>query len=97
MKELGEKVHLTGQATANRVTKLEELGVIKNYTINIDWFKAGKSIQTFLTIYTKSLAHKPFLSFIQQQQYIENIYKISGDGCYLIEGFFLLILNWMLF
>jgi Lrp/AsnC family transcriptional regulator, leucine-responsive regulatory protein len=28
MKELGKKVHLTGQATASRVAKLEENGII---------------------------------------------------------------------
>ncbi|WP_265182913.1 Lrp/AsnC ligand binding domain-containing protein [Bacillus gaemokensis] len=39
-------------------------------------------------MYTKALVHKPFLSFVQRQSCIENIYKISGDGCYLTEGFF---------
>lgn len=33
MKELGEKVHLTGQAAASRVAKLEDNGVIEGYTI----------------------------------------------------------------
>ncbi|EGP4906441.1 TPA: winged helix-turn-helix transcriptional regulator, partial [Enterococcus faecium] len=33
MKELGEKVHLTGPAVSARVTKLEESGVIENYTV----------------------------------------------------------------
>ncbi len=28
MKELGEKVHLTGQAAASRVLKLEDAGII---------------------------------------------------------------------
>lgn len=34
MKELGEKVHLTGPATSARVAKLEENGVVQGYTIN---------------------------------------------------------------
>ena len=46
MKALGEKVHLTGQAVANRVLKLEEEGVIEAYTISIDW-QTQKTIQTF--------------------------------------------------
>lgn len=41
MKELGEKVHLTGQAVASRVAKLEDNGVIKGYTINVNQFKLG--------------------------------------------------------
>ncbi|MRA76224.1 winged helix-turn-helix transcriptional regulator, partial [Bacillus thuringiensis] len=33
MKELGEKVHLTGPAVSARVAKLEDQGVIEGYTI----------------------------------------------------------------
>lgn len=33
MKELGEKVHLTGQAASSRVLKLEEKGIIISYRL----------------------------------------------------------------
>lgn len=36
MKELGGKVHLTGQAAAARVAKLEDNGVIEGYTIKVN-------------------------------------------------------------
>jgi DNA-binding Lrp family transcriptional regulator len=36
MKELGEKVHLTGPATSARVAKLEDSGVIEGYTIKVN-------------------------------------------------------------
>lgn len=41
MKELGEKVHLTGQATSARVLKLEENGIIEGYTIKVNQVKLG--------------------------------------------------------
>ncbi|WP_054023869.1 Lrp/AsnC family transcriptional regulator [Bacillus sp. FJAT-28004] len=86
MKQLGEKVHLTGQATASRVIKLEEQGVIEGYTINLNQHKAGYAIHSFINIYTKGTEHKPYLTFIEKQQpFIMNNYKISGDGCYLLE------------
>ncbi|MDQ0049525.1 Lrp/AsnC family transcriptional regulator [Paenibacillus polymyxa] len=86
MKELGEKVHLTGQAVASRVAKLEDNGVIKGYTINVNQFKLGCFMHAFITIYTNTLNHQPFLTFIKtQEQYVLNNYKISGDGCYLLE------------
>ncbi|WP_088831971.1 Lrp/AsnC family transcriptional regulator [Paenibacillus tyrfis] len=86
MKELGKKVHLTGQAAASRVIKLEEYGVIEGYTIKLNQVKAGYSIHAFINIYTKSMDHNPFLTFLEkQQQFIMNNYKISGDGCYLLE------------
>ncbi|WP_208587808.1 Lrp/AsnC family transcriptional regulator [Gracilibacillus suaedae] len=86
MKELGGKVHLTGQATADRIAKLEDNGVIEGYTIKINQVKLGCLIHAFVTVITKSISHKPYLSFIQtQEQYIINNYKISGEGCYMLE------------
>ncbi|GMG73314.1 transcriptional regulator LrpA [Priestia megaterium] len=86
MKELGEKVHLTGQAAAARVAKLEENGIIERYTIEVDQPKLGCLIHAWINIYTKSTHHHPYLSFIEtQENYVLNNYKISGDSCYLLE------------
>jgi Lrp/AsnC family transcriptional regulator, leucine-responsive regulatory protein len=86
MKELGEKVHLTGQAASARVAKLEDNGVIEGYTIKVNQVKLGCSIHAFITIITQSTYHQPYLSFIKaQDKYIIHNYKISGEGCYLLE------------
>lgn len=86
MKELGKKVHLTGPATSARVEKLEESGVIERYMINVDQTKLGWHIHAFITIITESIFHKPYLAFIKEQdKYLVNNYKISGDGCYILE------------
>ncbi len=86
MKELGEKVHLTGQAASDRVAKLEDHGVIEEYTIKVNQNKIGYPIHAYITIITQSPNHQPYISYIKtQDQYIENHYKISGDGCYLLE------------
>ncbi|MFC7391630.1 Lrp/AsnC family transcriptional regulator [Scopulibacillus cellulosilyticus] len=86
MKELGEKVHLTGPAVSARVAKLEDQGVIEGYSIKVNRVKLGCFIHAFITIITQSIYHQPYLSFIKkQEQHIINNYKISGDGCYLLE------------
>jgi Lrp/AsnC family leucine-responsive transcriptional regulator len=86
MKELGERVHLTGQAAALRVAKLEDAGVIEGYTIKVNQAKLGIPIHVMLNIYTKSTYHKPYLSFVSSKEnYIIHNYKISGEGCYLLE------------
>ena len=86
MKELGEKVHLTGQAASARVAKLDDIGVIEGYTIKVNQSKIGFFIHAIIQIYTKSTNHQPYLSFLKkQEQYVINSYKISGDSCYLLE------------
>lgn len=86
MKELGEKVHLTGQAAASRVAKLEENGVIEGYTVKLNQAKIGCSVHAFLSIFTKDTHHQPYLSFVKSQEpFVLHNYKISGDSCYLLE------------
>ncbi|MGP4040943.1 Lrp/AsnC family transcriptional regulator [Gracilibacillus sp. D59] len=86
MKELGEKSHLTGQAAADRVAKLEDNGVVEGYTIKVNQVKLGYFVHAFITVITESISHQPYLSFIKtQEQYMINNYKISGEGCYLLE------------
>lgn len=89
MKELGEKIHLTGPAASARVAKLEEKGIIKGYSINVNQAKLGYAVHAFITVMTQTLHHQPVLAFIRSQEpYIINNYKISGEGCYLLEGQF---------
>ena len=85
MKELGEKVHLTGQAAASRLAKLEDQGVIEGYTIKVNQEKLGYSIHAFITVITQNMNHQPYLTFVKTQQEIIHNYKISGDGCYILE------------
>jgi Lrp/AsnC family leucine-responsive transcriptional regulator len=86
MKELGEKVHLTGPATSARVAKLEDNGIIEGYTIKVNQVKMGYLVQAIIHIYTNSTNHQPYLSFIKEQdQFVINNYKVSGESCYLLE------------
>ncbi|MYL51475.1 winged helix-turn-helix transcriptional regulator [Halobacillus litoralis] len=86
MKELGEKVHLTGPATSARVAKLEDSGVIEGYSIKVNQEKMGYSIHALLHIFLKDTNHRPYLSFVQKQDpYVINNYKVSGESCYLLE------------
>lgn len=86
MKKLGEQVHLSGQAAANRVAKLEEDHMIEGYTIRQNYKKTGLAVHSFITILTRSFDHQPFFSFLDtQRSYIVNRFKTSGEGCYLLE------------
>ena len=77
---------MTGPAVSARVAKLEDQGVIDGYSIKVNRVKFGVFIHAFITIITQSTYHQPYLSFIKtQEQHIINNYKISADGCYLLE------------
>ena len=87
MKDLGEKVHMTGQAVSLRVAKLEENNVIEGYGVKVNHSKLGYPIHAMINITnTKAQNHKPFINFVEEQyKYVLHNYKVSGEGCYLLE------------
>lgn len=85
-KEIGEKVHMTGQAVANRIMRLEESKIIEGYQVRLNWTNAGKPITAFLTILMKSHDHQRFLTWVQETAHIIEVHRISGEGCYLLRA-----------
>lgn len=84
-REIGEEVHLTGQAVANRIRKMEELGIIEGYTVRIDEKLLGRPILAFVTVFMKTTNHPAFHRFVEQQRLITRANQVSGEGCYLLE------------
>ncbi|WP_134685454.1 Lrp/AsnC family transcriptional regulator [Brevibacillus migulae] len=84
-REIGERVHLTGQAVGGRIRKMEELGIIEGYTVRLNPGKLEPSIHALVTIFMKTSDHAPFQAFIQKQAEIIEAHRISGEGCYLLK------------
>ncbi|VBB09710.1 asnc bacterial regulatory protein hth signature [Lucifera butyrica] len=85
-KEIGAAVHLTGQAVADRVHRLEDLGVIKEYKAILDDSLLGIEQVALLTIFLKSGRHTDFRAFIHGKAEICEAHRISGDGCYWLKA-----------
>lgn len=47
---LGRELNMSAPAVGARVTRLEQAGVIRNYTVDIDWAAAGYPLQAYLSI-----------------------------------------------
>ena len=84
-KNLGEQIHMTGQAVGNRIRKLEENGIIKSYTLFVDEMKLGLPYTAFVIMHMKTANHKSFISFINEQKEILEAHRISGKGCYHLK------------
>ncbi|WP_010246445.1 Lrp/AsnC family transcriptional regulator [Acetivibrio cellulolyticus] len=83
--DIGEIVHLTGQAVKNRVNRLEKLGVIEGYTVNINSKKLGLEVTAFITIFMKTTDHMSFQQYLKQSDLVTEANRISGEGCYLLK------------
>ena len=85
LQDIGEIVHLTGQAVKNRIVKLEKLGIIKGYTINVNFAKLGLGMIAFVTVFMKNNDHAAFHRFVRDNICISEVHRISGEGCYLLK------------
>ncbi len=82
-KEIGQLVHMTGQAVGARVRKLQEQGVIEGYTVRWNPAKAGHTVQAFVTVFLSSnTSHSSFLAYVQLKEEIAELHRVSGEGCY---------------
>lgn len=85
--EIGDIVHLTGQAVKNRITKLNELGILEGYTVKINNEKLGLSVTAFITVFMKTTDHIGFCKYIKLNDLVYEAHRISGEGCYLLTVF----------
>ncbi|MFL0250721.1 Lrp/AsnC family transcriptional regulator [Clostridium neuense] len=84
--EIGDRVHLTGQAVKNRINKMEKLNIIEGYTLKVNLHKLGKSLIAFITVFMKSSNHSEFKKYILNNSLIIEATRISGDGCYMLKA-----------
>ena len=84
-KDLGEQIHMTGQAVGNRIKKLEDNGVIKAYSLIVDEMKLGLSYIAFIIIYMKTSNHDSFIRFMIDRNEVVEVHRVSGEGCYHLK------------
>ena len=82
-KEIGQLVHMTGQAVGARVRKLEDLGVIEGYTLRWNPDRLGLVVHAFVTVFMNSgSAHQGFQDYIADKDCVTEVHRVSGEGCY---------------
>lgn len=84
-KDLGEQIHMTGQAVGNRIKKLEESGVIKAYSLIVDETKLGLTFTAFVIIYMKTANHESFIRLMNDRNEVVEVHRVSGEGCYHLK------------
>lgn len=84
-KDLGEQIHMTGQAVGNRIKKLEDSGVIKAYSLIIDEMELGLIFTAFVIVNMKTANHDAFIRFINDTKEVVEAHRVSGNGCYHIK------------
>lgn len=83
--EIGRQVGLTAPAVAERVKKMEDMGIIEGYRTTLSYAKAGYQLKALIMVRAFVGKLKPFLEKVKSFQEIVNCYRITGNENVIME------------
>ncbi|WP_066502195.1 Lrp/AsnC family transcriptional regulator [Abyssisolibacter fermentans] len=81
MKDLGKLVSLSPPAVAERVKKLEDVGIIEGYRAIINPVKLNKNITAFISLNMKEGRYEQFLEYAKNKKSIIECHHVTGGDC----------------
>lgn len=82
---IGRKVGLTAPAVAERVKKMEDLGILEGYKAKISHSKTGYQLKAIITLRAFMGKLKPFLEMVKTLDEVVNCYRITGNENIIME------------
>ncbi len=82
---IGRKVGLTPPAVAERVKKMEDLGIIEGYKVKVSHAKTGHQLKAIITLRAFMGKLKPFLAMVPTLKEVVNCYRITGNENIVME------------
>ena len=88
IKEISEKVHLSTTPVHERIKRMEESGVIKQYVTVLNASKVGKGLMVICYVslrqHSKNAGEK-FIKGILEMNEVLECHHITGQDCYLVK------------
>lgn len=85
IRELSKRVNLSPSSVNERVHKLEDNKIIDGYTIKINNYALGLTIQCIVQIDIKNSDFKKFKEFIYDYPGVTFCYRITGHSCVIAK------------
>ena len=82
---IGRKIGLTPPAVADRVKRMEDMGVIEGYWTSISHTKVGYQLKAIITLRAFMGKLKPFLERVKTLEEVVNCYRITGNENIIME------------
>ena len=82
---IGRQVGLTPPAVAERVKKMEDLGIITGYETKVSYAMAGHQLKAIIMLRAFMGKLKPFLDKVKSFQEVINCYRITGNENIIME------------
>lgn len=83
--DLGRRVGLSPSAVAERMRRMEEAGIIKGYSIEIDPEALGLPVLAVIRMTCDGTHYHPFLKFVKTLNEVRLCHHISGADAFSLE------------
>lgn len=87
--EIGKRLNISRPAIHQRVSKLEQNGIIKGYSTEIDWVKVGQGIRAIVSINVRTSDFNAIMDRVINIKIegltIEKCYRITGQWCIMLK------------
>jgi len=84
--DIARMMNMAPSAVLERVRKLENNGYVSGYETRLDYKKLGLKLTAFIELLTSESIGSTDIGYkLAKLPFIQEIYSVSGDYCYLIK------------
>ena len=83
--ELARRVGLSPTATAERMKQMEELGIVRGYTIEIDRETLGLEVLAFIRMTCDGQHYYRVMEFVQTLEEVRECHHLTGGDAFLLK------------
>ncbi len=83
--ELGRRIGLSPSATAERLRQMEEVGIIRGYTVHIDHEALGLDVMAFIRMSCGGQNYHRLLDYVQTLEEVRECHHLTGGDDFLLK------------
>ncbi|MGB6191265.1 MAG: Lrp/AsnC family transcriptional regulator [Terracidiphilus sp.] len=83
--ELGRRIGLSPSATAERLRQMEEVGIVRGYTVHIDREALGLDVMAFIRMSCNGQNYHRLLEYVQTLEEVRECHHLTGGDDFLLK------------
>jgi Lrp/AsnC family leucine-responsive transcriptional regulator len=83
--DLGRRIGLSASATAERLRRMEEAGIIRGYSVEIDREAIGQPILAIIRMTCDGPRYRPFLKFVKDLPEVRECHHVTGGDAFFLQ------------
>lgn len=83
--DLGRRIGLSPSATAERLRRMEDAGIIRGYSVEIDREALGLPILAIVRMTCDGPRYRPFLKFVKELPEVRECHHVTGGDAFFLQ------------